>query len=63
VRASLAPFALNPRLELSVDADVLVPSELVTPLSMALYELATNSMKYGALSTPGGCGVARLPSP
>lgn len=54
VRASLAPFTPNPRLELKNELDTIVPRRLVTPLSMALYELATNSMKYGALSSPTG---------
>ena len=31
-----------------------MPKRAVTPLSMALYELATNSAKYGALASPSG---------
>lgn len=54
IRSSLAPFLTNPHLELRADASALVPKEAVTTLSMALYELATNSMKYGGLASPSG---------
>jgi two-component sensor histidine kinase len=33
---------------------IAVPSQLVTPLSMALHELCTNGLKHGALSVSGG---------
>src|SRR5262249_61677085 len=33
---------------------VLLPAQAVTPLSMAMHELATNASKYGALSVPQG---------
>lgn len=54
VRSALAPFLPNPRLELVEQATAVVPSGAVTGLSMALYELATNSLKYGALASPNG---------
>jgi two-component sensor histidine kinase len=54
VRSTLGPFLPNPRLELHPGPPLLVPKEAVTPLSMALYELATNSVKYGALANPAG---------
>jgi two-component sensor histidine kinase len=33
---------------------VTLPAEQVQPLSMIVHEMATNAMKYGALSAPGG---------
>jgi two-component sensor histidine kinase len=60
VRSTLGAFMPNPRLQVSTDADCIVPKRVVTQLSMALYELATNSMKYGALSSDNG--LVRLQS-
>ncbi len=57
VQASLAPFLPNPALEVQGGDAIIVPARFVSGLSLALYELATNAMKYGALSGRGG-GVA-----
>ncbi len=54
VQSTLGPFLPNPRLEVKVDTPIAVPRQAVTQLSMALYELATNSLKYGALSSENG---------
>lgn len=54
IQAALGPFLPNPRLELKLGPAARAPSNAVAGLSMALYELATNSMKYGALGSPGG---------
>ncbi|MGD9980668.1 MAG: sensor histidine kinase [Hyphomonadaceae bacterium] len=54
LRSALGPFLPNPRLELRDTPNVIVPKQAVTQLSMALYELATNSAKYGALANPEG---------
>ncbi|MBX6742280.1 MAG: PAS domain-containing protein [Acetobacteraceae bacterium] len=58
LEGELAPF-LNetaqggPRAKLS-GPPVMVPARATQPLGMALHELATNALKYGALSAPGG---------
>ena len=42
------------RFRISGDDPVLLTPQQATSLSMALHELTTNALKYGALSTPGG---------
>lgn len=59
LRAELAPFVseaggeFNTRAELDGLA-VLLPPAAAQPLAMAVHELATNAVKHGALSVPGG---------
>ena len=57
VRAGLAPLALDAaRVDLPVGdaADALLPPGAAVTLAMAVHELATNALKHGALSVPGG---------
>lgn len=54
IQAALAPFLPNPGLEVRYGPRVLVPSRHVSGLNMALYELCTNSLKYGALAEGRG---------
>jgi two-component system CheB/CheR fusion protein len=55
VRDQLAPFAgiKGPRLNVS-GPDILLSPKAAEALGLALNELATNAVKYGALSVPAG---------
>ncbi|WP_158600924.1 HWE histidine kinase domain-containing protein [Teichococcus wenyumeiae] len=59
LKAELTPFVseaggeFNTRAELDGLA-VLLPPAAAQPLAMAMHELATNALKHGALSVPGG---------
>jgi two-component sensor histidine kinase/PAS domain-containing protein len=54
VRGVLAPFRSGEgRIEAS-GPDIVLPCDSVIPLSMALHELTTNAVKYGALSNMKG---------
>jgi len=53
VAAQVAPFAAAERFELSGPKVILTP-KAVQNLGLALHELGTNAVKYGALSAPAG---------
>lgn len=53
VTGALSPFR-QPGLRLRPGPDVGVPAAAAVSLTLALHELATNAVKYGALSTPDG---------
>jgi two-component sensor histidine kinase len=55
VRQQLVPFAeiQGSRLQLT-GPDIVVTAEAAQAIGLAIHELATNAIKYGALSTPAG---------
>jgi PAS domain S-box-containing protein len=53
VTAQIEPFGIGERCQILGDPILLSP-QAVQYIGMALYELATNSVKYGALSAPYG---------
>jgi two-component sensor histidine kinase len=54
IESALAPFLPNPGLALRAGPDIVVPARHVNGLCLALYELSTNAMKYGALANGEG---------
>jgi two-component sensor histidine kinase len=54
-RRLLRPYALEgyDRIEVAGD-DMALEPRAITPLSLAIHELATNAAKYGAFAVPGG---------
>jgi two-component sensor histidine kinase len=50
LRESLAPYRDRVRLQ---GSPIMLPSQMIVPLSMILHELMTNAVKYGSLSTSG----------
>ncbi|MEC9373305.1 MAG: HWE histidine kinase domain-containing protein [Planctomycetota bacterium] len=52
---TVSPYTESKREQVAIRGDkVHLPSAVVTPLAMALHELATNAVKYGALSLESG---------
>ena len=55
VRRTLEPYtALSPAIEIEPGPPVLLSRAQLQPFSLILHELATNAVKYGALSAPNG---------
>jgi PAS domain S-box-containing protein len=52
-RQELEALGMAERLDIS-GAELMLPSDLAVPIGMALHELATNALKYGALSDDVG---------
>ncbi|MFL6688820.1 MAG: chemotaxis protein CheB [Alphaproteobacteria bacterium] len=54
IRSELDAYTSDPaRLRISGET-VMLPAEVATPFGLVLHELATNGLKYGALSNDGG---------
>jgi two-component sensor histidine kinase len=54
IDSALAPFLPNPGLAVKAGPEMVVPARHVNGLCLALYELSTNAMKYGALANGEG---------
>ena len=53
--AELAPYLADDRPQAKLTGPrVLIPSGMAQPIAMAIHELTTNALKYGALSDAGG---------
>ena len=53
VETTLAPFGLE-RFRIAPSPDAEVAPDLAAPLALVFHEMATNALKYGALSQPDG---------
>jgi PAS domain S-box-containing protein len=56
VSQTLEAYQSNPPGRITVEGEeVILPARTVSPVAMALHELATNAVKYGSLSVAAGC--------
>jgi PAS domain S-box-containing protein len=55
LRVELEPYGTEGQQYVLTGPDLDLPPRVAVPLGMAFHELATNAIKYGALSVPGGC--------
>ena len=53
VTKALAPFLIHSKISVEGGPTVVLPREYISGVTMALYELATNALKYGALAEEG----------
>lgn len=55
IRGIMAPYMTDDPSRVIIEGEPLdLPDKIVSPLCLALHEMATNAGKYGALSTPNG---------
>jgi two-component sensor histidine kinase len=55
LNAEIAPYESEARSRIALAGpDILLPPALVTAVGLAIHELTTNAVKYGALSNPSG---------
>jgi two-component sensor histidine kinase len=51
---------LESKFDVGVVPDLVLSPQMAQNFSLILHELVVNALKYGALSTPGGCVILRL---